>query len=296
MAVSDFLWGGSSPSTVTGTATTDQFFPAWYTDYVKGILSKANAVVSSPYPAYPGPRVADLTADEQSGLAGIRSNVGAANPAINSGISMVSQAGAPGLNQGIFNTYTSPHLTGVVNRIAELGGRNLSENLLPSVNDTFIGAGQFGSGRHADFTGRAVRDANESILGQQAQALQAGFETSLDAYNAAQNRGVLAGEKLGALGQMKQASGLIDSTALLSSGALQRELSQRGMDLGYEEFLRQAEYPKTQLGFLSSLLRGTPVPTSTSQITTQQQSGGVNPLASLLGLAAGATGVKKLFE
>lgn len=296
MAVSDFLWGGNKPSTVTGTATTDQFFPAWYTDHVKGILSKANAVTAAPYPAYPGPRIADLTADEKSGLAGIRSNVGSATPAINSGINMVSQAGAPGLNQSVFNTYTSPHLTGVVNRIAELGGRNLSENLLPAVNDTFIGAGQFGSGRHADFTGRAVRDANESILGQQAQALQAGFETSLDAYNAAQNRSLLAGDKLGALGQMKQAAGLTDATALLSGGALQRELAQRGMDVGYEEFQRQAEYPKTQLGFLSALLRGTQVPTSTNQITTQQQTGGVNPLANLLGLAAGAAGAKKLFE
>jgi hypothetical protein len=82
----------------------------------------------------------------------------------------------------------------------------------------------------------------------------------------------------------------------MGAGTLQRELAQRGLDTGYEEFIRQSEYPKTQLGFLSALLRGSQVPTSTSQVNTQTQAGGNNGLASLLGLASGAAGAVKLFQ
>lgn len=75
----------------------------------------------------------------------------------------------------VMTSYMNPYVNQVVARIAQLNQRNLSENLLPQVNQTFTGAGQFGGTRNAEFTNRAVRDANESILGQQAQALQQGF-------------------------------------------------------------------------------------------------------------------------
>jgi len=127
-------------------------------------------------------------------------NVGSiGQPATYTGMGLAADSGQL-FNQGDFNQFMSPYTEGVVDRIAQLGGRNLQENLLPNVNSTFTGAGMFGSGRHADFTNRAIRDANESIMGQQAQALQQGFGQSMGAYQTGQGRELAAGQALGTLG------------------------------------------------------------------------------------------------
>lgn len=145
----------------------------------------------------------------QAGAANIS---GAAQPALNSAMGYnPSAAGQPFLNSasatwpGAVNDYMSPYTSQVTDRIAQLGGRNLSENLLPAVNDTFTGAGQFGSSRHADFTNRAVRDANESILGQQSQALEQGYGQANSAFQADQSRLAGLGATAGSLaGQTQQ--------------------------------------------------------------------------------------------
>jgi len=80
--------------------------------------------------------------------------------------------------------YMSPYQQGVLDVIAKQGSRNLSENLLPQVSDAFIKAGQFGSSRMGEFGSRALRDTQEAILNQQAQAAQQGYAQSLGAAQA----------------------------------------------------------------------------------------------------------------
>lgn len=121
---------------------------------------------------------------------------------------------------GAVSDYMSPYTDAVVNRIGELGARNLSENLLPAVNDTFTGAGQFGSRRHADFTNRALRDVNESVLGQQAQALEQGYGQAAQIFGQDQSRlaglgataGQLAGATQSGLANLGQLSGQLASS------------------------------------------------------------------------------------
>jgi hypothetical protein len=108
---------------------------------------------------------------------------------------------------GQISEYMNPYTTAVTDRIAELGGRNLQENLLPQVNSTFTGAGQFGSTRNADFTARALRDTQDSVLGAQASALESGYQNAGQNYladqslrtNAATAQGNLLGANAGRL-------------------------------------------------------------------------------------------------
>lgn len=99
----------------------------------------------------------------------------AANPYLQS----AAQSSASGIGQ-----YMNPYNDAVTSRIAELGGRNLSENLLPNVSDAFIRAGQFGGSRMGEFGSRALRDTQDSVLAQQAQALQQGYGQALGASQA----------------------------------------------------------------------------------------------------------------
>jgi hypothetical protein len=102
------------------------------------------------------------------------------------------------------NQYMNPYNEQVTNRIAQLGARNLSENILPQISSDFIKAGGYGSTRQRDLVGRAARDTQEAILGQQAQALQAGYGQGLGASAADLSRyGQLAGTA-GSLGTQQQ--------------------------------------------------------------------------------------------
>lgn len=127
-------------------------------------------------------------------------------------------AASSGATPGAIASYMNPYNDAVTNRIAQLGARNLQENLLPTISDDFVRAGGYGSTRQRDLIGRAVRDTQESILGQQAQALQSGYtQSGQQALQAAGIQGSLAGTA-GQLGTAQQQALLGAGTALANVG------------------------------------------------------------------------------
>jgi hypothetical protein len=115
-----------------------------------------------------------------------------------------------------------PYREQVVNRIGELGQRQLTENLLPTLQAQGISAGQFGGTRGAEAMGRALRDTQESTLAAQSQALSQGYG------QAAQLAGSDAARQLQAA---QAAAGLGTTTAGLQSADLQRAMA-AGQQLG----------------------------------------------------------------
>lgn len=168
------------------------------------------------------------------------SSLGAANPYIAAStqptglqaaspfIGAASQSSASGINQ-----YLNPYNTAVTDRIAQLGARNLNENLLPGISDAFIRAGQYGSQQMGTLGERAVRDTNESVMGQQAQALQQGYSQALGASQSDQARMAQLASTAGGLGTAQQQALLGAGSTLggLSSSDLQRQLT-AGQGLG----------------------------------------------------------------
>ena len=74
-------------------------------------------------------------------------------------------------------------------------------------------------------------------------------------------------------------------------GSMQQADIQRPMDIAYQDFLNQQNYPYKQLGFMSDLLRGTP--TGQSTVTNMYQP--ISGAQTLAGLGLGAYGMSKLF-
>ncbi len=70
--------------------------------------------------------------------------------------------------------------------------------------------------------------------------------------------------------------------AMQTAGEIRRNLLQRGLDVGYTDFLRQQAFPKEQLSFYSSMLQGVPI--SPGQIS---QSYGITPSTTQQLLGAG---------
>lgn len=168
----------------------------------------------------------------------------AANPYLQA----ASQSSAGNLGQ-----YMSPYQSSVMDTIAKQGARNLSENLLPGVSDSFIKAGQFGSKGMGEFGSRALRDTQEAILNQQSQLANQGYGQALSASqadlarqaqlagtvgsisgadlsrvlqggaqygNLGQTAGQLTAQQAGALGQLGQTAGSLTGQQMSQLGNL----------------------------------------------------------------------------
>lgn len=59
--------------------------------------------------------------------------------------------------------FTNPYVDDVVQANNIQSNQNLTDNILPAVNSTFAGNGQFGSTRNAEFTNRAIRDNQQTL-------------------------------------------------------------------------------------------------------------------------------------
>ncbi len=188
------LFDPSAPPNVPTAYRSDQTLPDWYVNAQQGLLNDPALDAANAY-ALAQPDRASIAAEATDPL------YTGANNMIGYGINQLGRTVDPSLDANTFASYMDPYTAGVVDRIAELGDRNLMENILPGVNDTFTAAGQFGGDRNADFEGRAIRDTTKEIAGAQAGALEHGFETSLAGYNTGMGRAQAAVPLYNALAQ-----------------------------------------------------------------------------------------------
>jgi len=335
MALLDFLTSGAPlpAGTAPISKTTSTATPDWYTNYAKDLMAGQQNISATPYQTYQGPRVADFTATQQQGMGQTINAAGLAAPAIRQATGVAQgQIGQSGLSAaqpylsaagqnayGNVGSYMNPYNDAVTNRIAELGGRNLREQILPGINDQFIRAGQPGSSRNAEMFGRAARDTGESILAKQNEALQAGYTGALTASqadltrqgNLAQTAGNLGTEgvrsgldvakTIAELGGQAQTSGLAGAAAITGVGAAQQGLNQQNLTLGYQDFLKQQGYPQEQIDAALKTMTGVgtskAVPTAQTEVGIEplnyQQQYAPSGLSTGLGAAATTAGIFK---
>jgi hypothetical protein len=163
----------------------------------------------------------------------------------NAGFSdLQNQAFAGAGPQGFQNTlgqYMSPYIQNVINNQIASSNRGYD---ISAMNEAAKATqqGAFGGGRQAIMQAeneRARNSANQNIT---AQGLQNAFSGATNQYNA----------------------GLQQMSTL---GAQQQAQAQRGLDVGYQEFINQQNQPYKQLSYMSDLIRGTPIgQQSTNQV------------------------------
>ena len=251
MGVLDFLTEGQPIQAQPYASTQQSVLPDWYTNYAMDILAQQQAVASRPFALFQGPRIAELTPDQQLGFQTVREAAGmsgaqAAQPYFQQASQTVPQA---------LPQYLNPYMENVVGRIGELGTRTLKEQILPGLEGEMIRAGQFGGTRQAELTGRAIRDAMEGISAQQGQALAQGFGQAQSAAQADLERQARLGQTVGGLTQEQQRlQAGIGARELQQVGALQQGQVQRNLDLAVQDFERQFAYPQQQIGALTQTL------------------------------------------
>lgn len=135
--------------------------------------------------------------------------------------------------------YMNPYQQGVLDVIARQGARNLQENILPGISDTFIKAGQFGSSRMGEFGSRAVRDTQKAILDAQAQAAQQGYGQAMGAAQADLAR---QAQLAGTVGSISGA----DLSRILQGGAQYGNLGQTAGQLTAQQMQNLTNLGQTQ--------------------------------------------------
>lgn len=173
--------------------------------------------------------------------AGERSAVSAAQPFFQQALAQSPLTAAEPYAQAAMRTfpqaaaeYMSPYTEGVINRISDLGVRQLQEKFLPAIGEEFTRAGQFGGSRMGEFGARALRDVQEAVLGEQAKALQTGYGQAAEIFGQDVGRAAQLAGTLGQLGGTQQ-------RALLEAGAGLGQLSGADINRLLESGVRLAD-------------------------------------------------------
>lgn len=278
------LFEQTPPKSLTSGTQNIPSLPNWYQDYQKQLLKYTSQALPVNPVLYGGNRQANLSdpavaaqveasfsPDEKAAFGQVRNMQGAWQPGM--GQAGALTMGASGGSYDQVNKYMSPYIQNVSDRLGALAARNLSENLLPAISDTFVGAGQMQGTRQGEFTSRALRDTQESLLGQQAQLLNTGYQGALGAAQTDMSRQLQAGAQMGDLASLGQQLGYNDVAALQGVGSEISGKAQTGADLAYEQFVQQRDWPLRNIGAMNAALRGTEVPIAESAYN-------VNPVGS----------------
>jgi len=329
MAFLNFLTQGNPLPSTSSTLTTSQV-PQYLSDYLYNLMSGAYSAAQEEYQPYEGPRIAPFTQDQLSAFQQTREAAGSYKPALEAAGEAASQAGelsptgmaqpyfeqAGGTLPGVIGQYMNPYQEQVINRMGDLAQRQITEKLMPAIGDQFTRAGQFGSTRQQEIAGRTVRDVAEGLSGAIGEQLSKGYATAGQQAqedlrrlaSIGQATGQLAGTEMGArgnlaslyanLGQKEQALGLQGAGALETIGLTQEQMNQRNLDLAYQDFLRQTQYPKEQISFLSNVIRGLPSGggTQSGQTTSMGQSYSASPLSQLASAGLSASAISNLLK
>ena len=304
--------GGSRPQQPTEQNIVQSSLPKYFEPYAIDMIKRAEAESKREYIPYEGQRLADENTDTarsremarqvaEGGIAGLgtaQSGTSAGMQRALQGIGYQSQD----FDSAQAQKYMSPYLQNVLD--VQKNQAILDFQRQQAGRDaTAVQAGAFGGSRGAVQQGLASEALQRQLGDIQATGQQKAFEQAQQQFGAdrearlaAERQGLSAAEslsgqsaQLAALGE-KARAGDIESAQLLEKIAKDRQArEQAGLDLAYEDFVRQRDMPREDLTFLSSILRGVPVTPSTETTKFQQY----NPVKDLLGTGIAGLGLYK---
>jgi hypothetical protein len=304
--------GKSKPAPQPTSQTVNQTnLPDYVKDEFKRLLSRTESESLQPYTPYTGQRLSNVSQDTgdaynivrgfQSGIQGIPQAQGATAASLGRGL-LGMQYQSQDFDTAAAQQAMSPYMQNVVDVQKQQAILDAQRQNAARAAQA-INAGAFGGSRQAVQSGLAQEALTRQLAEIQASGQQKAYESAqqqfaadraarMDAEKLALGSAELVGAQgaqLAKLGQMARDGDVQAAQMLESIGKAQEARQQAGLDIAYEDFVRQRDYPREQLQFYSSILRGVPVQPSTE--TTKFQS--YNPVQQLLGTGISALGLYK---
>lgn len=157
-------------------------------------------------------------------------------------------------NPADLSKFMDPYTDSAVQAMYRQSNQNLNENILPGVNSTFTGAGQFGSTRNADFENRAIRDTQQANANTAAGMYNTQFNNATalqQQWNQNPLNAATAWQQAGTTGQQNFWN---QNQAQQTTGALQQAQQQKGLDTAYQTWQQQYQSPLQAVSALQPTL------------------------------------------
>lgn len=277
-------------------------FPEELKPFIDDILERARTRIESRdeegFQKFPAPRLAEFSPEQseaQQGISNIARSGISSDPRLSSSKTYMAPAlEATASSRGTFDADTaskfmSPYIQNVID-IQKREARRSGELQNQQIADQAVGAGSYGGSRQAFQESERRRNEAQLLDDIQAKGLQSAFETGSAQFEREKGRDLAAGQQYAGLGEQAPRLALAELGALSGVGAAKQEQGQRALDIGYQEFQEELQYPERTLQEYSSIIRGFPLTpnqfgvtqtaTPPPNLTTQ--------LAGALGTGAGA--------
>jgi len=250
--------GGGGSSTPQNTTVSSTELPDWAKGYAKDTLANAGNLTDinkNPYQTYTQPRLAGFAPMQE------QAQTAASN----------MSAGPEAFQQNM-SAYMSPYMQNVVDVQKQEAARQ-SGIMGTQQQAQAAQAGAFGGGRDAIMRAERERNLGQQMNQIQAQGSQAAYDQAANQFRQGITQDVAINQLQNQYGNQQQAQ------------------AQKGLDIGYQDFMNQQNYPYKQIGFMSDLIRGLPLG---QQSTAQIYQAPPSTLQTIGALGMGAYGAKQL--
>ena len=272
----DFLFGSKQAQQ---TSTSQVQLPDYMEKAASSLVATAGDVAKENFIPYTGPRLAGFSDLEQQAMAQAQQGAGLGGLRGAQAFTATTAAGMPAAAD--ISTYMNPYMTNVADVAArELTRRSEMQQVANEAQATQAGA--FGGSRADIVEAERQRNLQQGLGDIYTQAQARAFDTALKAAQTDRKTQLASGLGMAQTASAADALNAADIQRQLGIGGLQRGMDQATLDLGYQQFVQERDFPKAQLGFYSDILRG--VPTGSMTTTT----GPAPQQPSLFGQIAGA--------
>lgn len=305
----------------TTTTNTTTSLPAFAEPYYRDLMAKAQTVSNQTYTPYQGQRLADFSDTTNQSFDMIRGMAGQGQPGFDAAATAAQgiagyQANPIGtstfadLSPEQLQQYMNPYTQNVLDTQKQRATQTFQEQQAARDADA-IKAGAFGGSRRFVSNSLAQRDLNQQLQDMDAKGLAAAFDNATNLWSNDTNRqlqasiaseearragaglGLDAATRLSDISNQRQQAGLDMASALSGVGAKEQQRTQAGLDLAYQDFQSQRDWPAKQLSLYSQLLSGTPISPNSSTATTTPAP---DFLSQLLGIGVTGAGIWNLLK
>lgn len=233
-----------------------QDYKSGLADLLKESKNIYEAKKAAGYQQFPGPQIAGFAPEELASMAGIAGLVGAGQQYFTPATQLtagLTERFTPDTAQ----QYMSPYQQAVID-VQKREAVRQSQRPRQDIAAAAVQQGGYGGSREAILEAERQRNLQQQLGDIQTRGSQAAFETGLRAFESQKARERQAASGLQSLGQAAPRQRLAELTALAGIGEAQRGMTQQGLDLAYQQFQQQQQYPYELLGQYQSTLYGYP--------------------------------------
>ena len=269
------------------TTTQRNELPQFLEDAYKSLTQQATAVTdpSVKYMPYGGQRLAPLTTEQQAGRQLAFQGAQAFQPDLQQARGLTSLSTAPITGQDI-NYYMNPFQQQVTSNVLD-EMRRRSDIEGQRTSDAAVRAGAFGGSRYGIQEAERMRNLRDQQSRTAADLARQNYQQALGAAQSQKAQQLSGGQQFSNLAGQQMNLQQRGISGLNQAGMQGQQQLQRGMDIAYQDFLRQQQFPYTQAATFSNLLSGVPA----AQMTTAySQQPGPSMAQQLGGLAMGGLG------